>query len=377
MKKVGILTTYSSKNYGAALQAYALQKKLCDMNYDVEDIQYQHVRVMPKTVSDKNIFAYLQRRGKNLWLKIRNKVKDDRQEKLRNMMFEQFVSEHIRLSKEKYIGTDAFLVAAKDMDYDIYICGSDQIWNPIAYQFDPVYLLDFETGAKRISYAASIAYLDFSEEDKCKMVECLSGADKLSVREQSAADLLNPCTKQEIVQVPDPTFLLHKEEWLELKSDKVPDEEYLLVYLLAYNENPWGMREVIEAYAKEQQLKIICLPYTDMKFRYKNTEYRYDIAPNDFIQLLNGCSMIFTNSFHATALSVNLNKQFFVFTDKKKHSGIQSRLTEILKHFHLEKRMGEAEEFDALDVIDFEGINLQLAKDQAFGEKYLKESIEE
>lgn len=375
--KIGILTTFFSKNYGAALQAYALQKKLLDMGYDVEDIRYRHVREFnaPKRYG-KNIVAYFKNRIKNLNAKLRAFVKKNK-EQVRNGKFDEFVERYIVLSEERIVGTDDFLSKLNSLDYDVFICGSDQIWNPIAYHFDPVYLLNFKTEARLIAYAPSIAYLDMSETEKIKMAESIQNIDNISVREESAAQLLRPYLEREILVVPDPTFLIGKEEWLSLESDIECENNFVLVYMLQYNENPLGAAEVIEKYALENGFDIVCLPYTDIKFKkVKNVKYSYDVAPNDFLKLLSKCRMLFTNSFHATALSINLNKDFYVFSDTKKHSGIESRLIELLKRFELDDRMVEPHELKKFTVINFDKANDLLIAYREVGQKFLWDSLE-
>ena len=41
MKKIGILTFHRAENFGAVLQAYALQQYVTNLGYDVEIIDYR------------------------------------------------------------------------------------------------------------------------------------------------------------------------------------------------------------------------------------------------------------------------------------------------------------------------------------------------
>ena len=52
MKKIGIITIVRVNNYGAELQAYALQRKLANMGYDVELIDYLYY-IHPNYVKEK------------------------------------------------------------------------------------------------------------------------------------------------------------------------------------------------------------------------------------------------------------------------------------------------------------------------------------
>ena len=68
--------------------------------------------------------------------------------------------------------------------YDIYIAGSDQIWDYKLTNFDTTYFLDFvKEGKKKCSYAASIGENLPPEEYQKKYKELLSDFDEILVRE--------------------------------------------------------------------------------------------------------------------------------------------------------------------------------------------------
>ncbi|MEB3373128.1 hypothetical protein SFC43_05805 [Bacteroides sp. CR5/BHMF/2] len=52
MKKIGIITIVRVNNYGAELQAYALQRKLINMGYDAELIDYLYY-IHPNYIKEK------------------------------------------------------------------------------------------------------------------------------------------------------------------------------------------------------------------------------------------------------------------------------------------------------------------------------------
>jgi len=346
MYSIGILTTYFSMNYGATLQAYALQKKLNSLGYKAELIRYRNLEAgiyIPKAVqlsiSKESKIKKIKRRFSNLLIKMRRSAIPTVYENVRNSAFSAFIDQYIPLSEHVYNSPKEFFTALRTQRYDAYICGSDQIWNPVAHNFDPVYLLNFDTSAKRIAYAPSIAYHNLDDAEWRRISDAVRGIDVLSVRERSAKQMLSKYLDVDIEVMIDPTFLLERNEWIQLDSKLKLPVKYILVYLLNYNENPAFASKTINQYAKENECEIVCLPYTNINFDKGIQCHRlFDVAPNDFIALIKDAVCIFTNSYHATALSININKDFYVFTNKANQTGIQSRIEDLLDILNLQQR---------------------------------------
>lgn len=383
-KKIGILTTYYSKNYGAALQAYAISKKLEMMGYDQELIQYKKeppsfYTPMAILEAEKNrtISQKVMQKINNTIIKIKKLHRNDKGIALRNKMFDEFVSDFLGLSHERYASEEEFIKAVPNMTYDVFLCGSDQIWNPIVHNFDQVYYLNFKTRAKKVAYAPSVAFNQFTDREIRRICDSIQSIDYISVREKSTIVWLQPNLEKKVHLVIDPTFLLDKQEWLTLPTEKHPHGNYILVYLLNYNEQNSNIVELISRYAIEKQYNILCLPYTNIKFPKKiPTEYRYDIAPNDFIHLLNGAKCIITNSFHATALSINLNKPFFVVSSKNRNQGLQTRLSDLLEETKLENRKIFPDTDHIEDShIDYCAVNAVISAYRKNGEDYLHRAL--
>ncbi len=385
--RIGILTTYYSKNYGAALQAYATLEKLRLMGYDSDMISYQKTQssyYTPHAVIDDerkmSTTAKIKRKIKNGFIKIKrpnaNLVNGSI---VRNKEFEKFVEVYLGTKQVSFRSSDEFIDAVPNMPYDVFLCGSDQIWNPMVHNFDDVYYLNFQTKAKKVSYASSVAYNRFTESEILRICDAIKSIDSISVREKSTVDWLQPHVEKKVNHVIDPTFLLDKNDWLRLTSEKKFDGKYILVYLLNYNEQNKNIVSLISSFARKNGFRIICLPYTSIKFpKDIDTEYRYDIAPNDFIQLLNGAECVVTNSFHATALSINLNIPFYVVSSHERNKGLQTRLSDLLEETKLEGRKIYSDTasicFD--DRIDFESVNAIIEKRRNEGVEYLQKSLE-
>jgi len=383
--KIGILTTFFSPNYGAALQAYSLYVFLEKYCYEPEFINYRKGNVVfyvPENMQEReqklSFFQLIMRKSKNAFIKLSKKLPRDSNSKLRDEEFIKFISKFLKIGDTLYTSEKEFIDAVPGMSYDVFLCGSDQIWNPMVHNFDQVYYLNFKTNAKKIAYAPSIAYNQFTEREIKRICDSIRSIDYISVREKSTIIWLQPYIEKKIHHVIDPTFLLSKNEWLTLPSEKRIEGNYILVYLLNYNEQNENITKLISRYAKENQYKIICLPYTNIKFpKDIHVEYRYDIAPNDFIHLLNGAECIITNSFHATALSINFNKPFFVVSSRFRNQGLQTRLSDLLELTKLEHRKiyPDTEYIKDFHNIDYEAVNEVISVYRKYGEEYLLHAI--
>jgi len=386
MLKVGILTTFFSKNYGAVLQAYATGKIVEKLGHTSEFINYQktsaefYIPIATLTEQEKrSLVGKIKQKVKNIFSKLNYSQKLADGSLNRGKEFDIFVNNYLKLSKASYTSAQDFIAAVPYMPYDVFLCGSDQIWNPIAHNFDDVYYLNFSTTAKKVSYASSVAYNRFTESEIERICEAIASIDSISVREKSTVEWMQPHIPKKVNHVIDPTFLLNKNEWMTLKSEKHFDGKYILVYLLNYNEQNKNTVNLVSELARKKGCRVICLPYTSIKFpKNIEVEYRYDIAPNDFIQLLNGAECVITNSFHATALSVNLNIPFFVVSSHERNKDLQTRISDLLEEIGLNNRKiyQDTESICLEEGIDYESVNMIISKRRNEGIEYLKHALE-
>lgn len=386
MLKVGILTTFFSKNYGAVLQAYATEKIIEKLGHTAEFINYQktseefYIPIFTLKEQEKlSLVGKIEQKVRNFFAKLNNNQKLSVGSLIRNKEFDVFVKDFLKIGKTSYTSPKEFISDVPHMPYDVYLCGSDQIWNPIVHNFDDVYYLNFPTTAKKVSYASSVAYNRFTESETVRICQAISSIDSISVREKSTVEWMQPHMEKRVNHVIDPTFLLNKNEWLTLTSEKHFDGKYILVYLLNYNEQNKNTVNLVSELARKKGCRVICLPYTSIKFpKDIEVEYRYDIAPNDFIQLLNGAECVITNSFHATALSVNLNIPFFVVSSHERNKDLQTRISDLLEETGLSNRKiyPDTQSICIEESIDYESVNLIISKRRNEGIEYLKHAFE-
>ena len=119
--RIGILTYHACYNYGANLQAYALQQVLLNLGHECKIIDYQNQKlkevnsVLNFHIDNKFDIAFL---IYNLFHFISMKKRKNKFESFINQNFQ--LSSHCRTDKE---------VVMECENYDVVICGSDQIWN--------------------------------------------------------------------------------------------------------------------------------------------------------------------------------------------------------------------------------------------------------
>lgn len=326
--KIKTLTTYDVYNYGASLQAYALQTYLTDIGNDVEIINYQpeyltrkydYKWVNPESWMSRNIVTrFIYRILKYV----------QRQTTLgRKRKFDEFNHKILKETKRKYLTYDD--LCQNPPEAELYIVGSDQIWN-VFYETgrDKAFYLDFVNNGVKASYAASFSFLDIDDENLERIRKSLSTFKVVSVREYQGLDILN---KMGIngTWVLDPVFLLSVDKWKKLMSDFKKTEPYLLVYDFEGNSL---LETFAKNYAKQKGLKIYSITDTYPRL-YADRNFN-SAGPKEFLSLIYNCDAFVSNSFHGTAFSIIFHKPVFVF-NRHRHK-VNSRMQSLVKLFGLE-----------------------------------------
>ena len=221
MKKV-LIVTKIGKNYGALLQAYALKKVFEDkgcivniLNYCLESTMLTYA-IYPKITGYSSLIRFC----KAFYVKKETKISVQR--------FLQFRKDQLNLTREYRNYSE---VKAAPPDADIYITGSDQVWNP-KINFDRVYYLQFgRSNAVRASYAASIGLDQIPTEYEKEFIDRIQNIPFRSVREYTAQRILSQYGISSSVNV-DPTLLLDKVEYNQLAVPSSVQKKYILLYLL-------------------------------------------------------------------------------------------------------------------------------------------------
>ena len=350
MKKIAIITFQRTCNYGAALQCFALKKTLENLGNDVTVIDYRNKKI-------EKAYKLFNGNVKDLFF-IRSKIKKIKEFKKFNNKYLNFSRQYTKISE---------LVKNKE-NFDIYITGSDQVWNPfIANGLEDFYTLNFKNNAKRASYAASMGIDTIPENLVEEYKNKISNLDFISVREEKAKIELDKIIyNKDIEVVLDPTFLLNKNEWNKLKPKRILEDKYILIYTVKEDIN---LINIAEEQAKKMNCKIVHFRKTNKKFKNSSPINFSSVGPSDFISAINNAEMVFTNSFHGTAFSINLNKEFFCLLPK----GTSSRILSILKKLNLEDRViSSKNEFENIKPIDYDIVNKKLEIERQKSIDFLK-----
>lgn len=368
-KKIGIVTCYMN-NFGACLQAYALQETLRKNNYENELIRYTPIKSLVKY----NIFI-------RIGLKVRLFLKSFKNvlykfEFHRAFKFDKFRKQYIKFSKENYKKLDDLY--KKVPNYDAFLVGSDQVWNPLIHnnQNNKAYFLDFVKDDRlKISYAPSLGVSDLPIELKNDMKTMLKSFSAISVRENTGKKIIDEISDIECRVVLDPTLLLDKTDWNKIAKNPISDKKYILCYIFSDFEY---VEEFIKKASEELNLKIIVIPLHARKYNFEYDE-ALDIGPSEFVGLIRDASLVITDSFHATAFSLNLNVPFYSILRNKSNekNNMNSRINDILKSTDLENRIiNETSINNKLDLnVDFTKANDYINTKRQQDVQYLLDSI--
>lgn len=364
-KKIGILSFYyKTFNYGAKLQAYALARYLNINGYDAEQIRFD--MFVQDCAGKEKFFERIYRIIfiDGLIKKIKKKcvyILNSCFHKCHKSEFEQIVSKRLEafrnfsdvLTPHSESVYNASTIAETNMLYDIFIVGSDQVWN-----FDmsrPEYLLTFvDDDKQKISYAASVANYRVKKQYENLFRENLNRFNSISVREGLSVNLIKRlCNDGKNVKlVCDPTFLLSKTEWEQCVSDKLIKDKYLFCYFLGENH---ASRELAIQYAKQKNLTVVSIPMVNDGFRFADENFGdvqlNEASPEEFLSLIKFANVVFTDSFHAAVFSLVFRKQFIVF-DRDKLKTMSSRITELLSLCNLSNRYADDESKECMDYIN-------------------------
>ncbi len=225
MKKIGIITFHRANNYGAIFQTYALKFVLQILGQNVDVINYSCKQV-EKFYSffngKKTIKWFLKKFIETIFIHKRI---------ISNNNFNKF--------RKKYL-TDTPILNSNDINsienkYDIFITGSDQVFNPQITNFDSNYLLSFvRDNNKKYSYAASIGFEKLNQKEGEFLKNGLNCFSKISVREKQAAKIISSLTNKQVLVHLDPTLFLNKQQWDKIAKYNERDD-YILVYLMSNN----------------------------------------------------------------------------------------------------------------------------------------------
>lgn len=361
------ITCHHSFNHGAMLQAYALLTYLQSLGYDVKVIDYR-----PPYMPDLHInfnwvpseYDYFGIKQMYRFLKLPYL----RLEQKRRNALERFFNDYISITDTEYQSIDD--LKSNPPEADLYIAGSDQIWNTTFKNgIDPAFYLDFGSPKRKISYAASFATSRLESGTEPFVKKQMGNLDSISVREASGKKLLNKLGYDGTIVV-DPVFLLSREEWDVFDSYPQLDERYILIYDFELKDSP------IETIAKRLARLADCKVYSVSPFKRRYADKCFvDVGPDVFVSLIKHAQCVISNSFHGTAFSLIYGVPFFVVNRK---DGLNVRMKDLLSHYEMADRLITPDAPDGLLMSDiyYGPVQERLTRDIENSKSFLSRQIE-
>lgn len=373
MTKIGIITYHSAYNFGSVLQALATQEAIKSLGYEAEIINYRMKR-------QKQYYQKLYRTafGPKTFIKdfIMMPVKEKRIQRAKE--FEQFIESKLNLTNEFELPGAAKQVFS---DYACIVSGSDQIWNFHSNELEgqsinymkPYLLSDYN--GKKVSYASSVS--NMSNEELDTIISYISQFDHVSFREASSNKKMNEKYNLGSTNVPDPTFLLTKEDWIDmLRLKSNVEEKYILYYSLRSYKPQKERIELLKQVSLRTGYKIkVVTPFVYLKYSDDCFEIHPEFGPLEFLNSILNAEMIMTDSYHGTILSVNFEKSFFSLCE---NIGSEFRKTDILRELGLDDRIINSveEAFTKLDsMIDYSQVKSKVEAMRTTGYGYLRNAL--
>lgn len=340
MKKIGIVTFHRAINYGAMLQAVALQKAVCKLGYKAElidyvDRLYEHYKPVYNIGNPiKSVLKYF----------LSGNVRK------RNNSFEKFLEDNAKVSSKQY--TSQNIHDLNEMDYAAFISGSDQTFNPRIVDYDDNYVLGFVSDNDKCNaYAASIGLTELTDKDKEWLMTNVCRYHCILAREKTAIKTLNEIGINNIKLVCDPTFLLSADEWRTMQKSVDLPKHFILYY--GFRKNVLLDKKVKELSQKSGY------PVYIISDKIKKDENGYKkfsgIGPAQWLYLIERADYIVTNSFHGMIFSFIFNKQVWVADS---NDGTFSRMKDFLENMKCENCILEENmKTNCIDIIPYDVVN--------------------
>lgn len=378
--KIGIITIFNVTNFGAELQAFSLVHKIRTLGYEAVVINYPYFKNWRRSASGI---------GADQRFSLTRLFRRVLIYGFSSILMEYPVRFIVQLWREKYLRYQRFQKCFVDCrlilnrkglrkienNFDLWMVGSDQVWNPNTEDDLSPYLLEWVQG-KKVSYASSFGVSEIPDWFQSKVKASLGSFNFISCREKSGVNILKTLGFNDAKQVLDPTLLLDKVAWQELiASVDGVDKGYVLIYNLGRSER---VEEAASKIAKERGMRIVEVSKRPFGYKRKEgIEYVDDAGPLEFVRLISEANCVVTDSFHGTAFSVNLAIPFYSFINPEKKNN--SRILGFLEELNLSHRaFGSASDLVLADnSINYLEVQKQLSSLRDDSVLFLKDAIGE
>ncbi len=357
-KKSVLIATYndSKNNYGGVFQAFALSETIKKIGHDVRFVTIEN------PVGDCPIKASMIQRGKRIIALILS-VPTRAKRALREKKFAEFKNK----TQCRVLYKDYETLLENPPEADVYLSGSDQVWNPRNLRQD--FFFPYAPKNKPlISYAASMGCEQIPKENLDFFKKNVARYDRVSVREDTATEIVSLYTSKTVHQHIDPVFLVDRQKWESMATEykKLKYDQYILLYMINWDKTK--TRELIKL-KKETGLPLVLVTLGGRKPSYAD-QVIMDASPEEFLYLMLHAHMVVASSFHGVALSIVMNKPFIAVSGRQNPTRIQS----LLRYMNLEDHDTYEMNYERAQ-FDSEAIAHRIKAAQEISFEYLKEAI--
>ena len=354
-------------NYGSALQTYALQRVINEL--DPKNLKAVVLDYCPDCLSDVDPLNPIAR----MW---------DADAESRKMVelsmgairenhakFDDFYHNALPVSRESYSSVN-FDASLDSEELDGYVCGSDTIFCIREFGgFDNGYYANFPAMKGRsVSYAASFGDVDWTEDELETLACKLRNFKAIGIREGGMVPLIKERTNVPAARVCDPTLLLRGSDYDCITAPPQMDEPYVLLYSRRYS-------PAMERYADEMAKRLGC-KIVDINLRAVNAEkghvMRYDAGVEEYLSLVEHAEFMVTNSYHGLIFAAQKHTPFAVFSREQADTKIDA----LLEWLGLEDRKMVTGAEDVTLSVDFNQMEQELDGIRSESLDFLRKSID-
>lgn len=324
--KIGIITYHNALNAGAILQAYALQSLLKQFGHHVEFIDF----APPRNYKINDFIAKSPSKIIHKWIDFFNYKKYSSKKKSFNKV--------LNLSAQKYYTLEE--LKNNPPIYDIYIAGSDQIWNFTTF-ISPAYMLSFvPKGKKKIAYAASMGQCNLDPKLYETFKRYISDFNAISIREKNGVEFLKKLVQNQIdiIQVLDPTLLINADIYEKIIDPKIINHKpFICTYILS--DLDLDNKMIISCIKQEKKLEIINLRNPDTGV-YLSKAQNIIVTPYQWLSYIKYSNFIICSSFHAVVFALIFHKPFIALVPPGcKNKNGNARINSLLESIDLAERI--------------------------------------
>ena len=198
----------------------------------------------------------------------------------------------------------------------------------------------------------------------------MNNFDAISVRENTLCQALSKHVNRPVDCVVDPTLLVPSSIFQNMVK-KQTAERYVFLFTVQKGDLAYKIAQRI---AHEKNIIVVRLRATkrlNIQHREHHVKQLFAQSPERFIELINNAECVVTNSFHATAISLQLGKD--LYSVKSEYS---NRVKNLLSSVNLNSRyVSSAEEFKEEPAIDYNQVVTLLQQHSAKSKEYIISNI--